>query len=418
MVIKVLRVVAYNVLFTFAGLILIALAGEGYLRLTMPFLKTNASPHFVQGVGHLRSPNSEVRYTNGLDFWTISRTNSLGFLDREPINPQRAAESCHIAMIGDSVVEAREVPIADKFHVRLEALAARHLPHLDITTAAYGRNNTGQINQLPYYDEFARHLSPKLIVLVFVHNDFVDNSPVLDAWRGRRLYPPLVTAQRGEDGTLTLRPPNPDYKSMPAVPQRYSSPRPWYADSVDFITSRSCFAFRLKKEMTLSFFPDGVERIERMTERAKRYSRLPGYASLLDEWQLTGDTTVEMIYNRKTLSPIFEKDLAFTAFGLDQFVERTECDGASLVILTTHGMRTRGHPIFDRLNAMAEARGIPVIDLYDYIRRQGADPETDPRWAHDYHWNEQGHQWAAEALLEYIKENPRVCTRPTDAGTP
>ena len=138
MVIKVLRVVAYNVLFTFVGLILIALVGEGYLRLTMPFLKTNATPHFVQGVGYLRAPNSEVRYTNGLDFWTISRTNSLGFLDHEPINPQRAAESCHIAMIGDSVVEAREVPIADKFHVRLEELAARHLPHLDITTAAYG----------------------------------------------------------------------------------------------------------------------------------------------------------------------------------------------------------------------------------------------------------------------------------------
>ena len=51
---------------------------------------------------------------------------------------ERAAASCHIAMIGDSYVEARQVPIADKFHVRLEELAARELRHLDITTSAFG----------------------------------------------------------------------------------------------------------------------------------------------------------------------------------------------------------------------------------------------------------------------------------------
>ncbi len=110
--------------------------------------------------------------------------------------------------------------------------------------------------------------------------------------------------------------------------------------------------------------------------------------------------------------------MAFTAFALDQFKERAERDGASLVILTTYTTGTRGHPIFDRLNAMAEARGIPVIDQYDYIRRQGADPESDARWTYDDHWNVNGHQWAAEALLKYIKENPEVCTRPTDAGMP
>ena len=364
----------------------------------------------MRGVGFTNKPNTEMRYTNGSDFWAIWQSNSLGFADREPIRSERAAESCHIAMIGDSFVQAKEVPIADKFHVCLEELAARHLPHLDITTSAYGLGGTGQINQLPYYDEFARHLSPKLVVLVFVGNDFVDNSPVLKPLRGRPLYPPFVTAQRGEDGSLTLRPPNPDYE-MPAVPQRHPSPRPWYADSVDFIISRSYFAFRLKK-VTLSFYPDGDGLLERMTERAKRYSRLPGYTSLLDEWQLTGDTTVWKIYNRKTLPPIFERDLAFTAFSLDQFVERTERDGTSLVILATYTMGTRGHALFDRLNAMAEARGIPVIDQYDYIRRQGADPESAPRWAHDGHWNVNGHQWAAEALLEYVKENPEICTRP------
>ena len=186
---RVLRVVAYNVLFTLAGLTLIALAGEVYLRgkvylqlkrLTMPFYTSKYPLHFVPKVGLMLKPNAEVLRTNRRDFWTIQRTNSLGFLDREPINSDHAAESCHIAMIGDSFVQAREVPIADKFHVRLEERAARQLPHLDITTSAFGLGGTGQINQLPYYDEFVRHLSPKLVVLVFVRNDFRNNSLILN----------------------------------------------------------------------------------------------------------------------------------------------------------------------------------------------------------------------------------------------
>ena len=188
---RVLRVIVYNVLFTFIGLGLIALTGEVYLRLKrsmMPFSTNRLPLHFVPKVGMILKPNAEVRRTNYRDFWTISRTNSLGFLDREPISPERAAESCHITMIGDSFVEASHVPIADKFRVRLEELAARHLPHLEITTSAFGISGTGQIQQLPLYEEFARKLSPKLVVLVFVRNDFSDNSPILTALR-RGVHP-------------------------------------------------------------------------------------------------------------------------------------------------------------------------------------------------------------------------------------
>ena len=120
---SVLRMIVYNVLFTLAGLVLIALTGEVYLRLKrslMPFTTKIYPQHFVPKVGMILKPNAEVSWTNFNDFWTIFRTNSLGFLDREPISPERAAASCHITMIGDSFVEAREVPIADKFQVRKE----------------------------------------------------------------------------------------------------------------------------------------------------------------------------------------------------------------------------------------------------------------------------------------------------------
>ena len=412
---RVLRVIACNVLFTFIGLGFIALTGEVYLRLKRPMMpfSTRIYPlHFVPKVGLMLKPNAEVNWTDHNDFWTISRTNSLGFLDREPIRSDRAAESCHIAMIGDSFVLAKEMPIADKFHVRLEERAARHLSHLDITTSAFGIASTGQINQLPYYDEFARHLSPKLVVLVFVQNDFRNNSPILTGlWQG--VHPdwqPFVTATRAENGTIKLRPPRLDWERF-RLPRLHKS---LYVRIVEYLSLSSYFAQGLRNNI-FALFPS---QYPHLTDRVKLLSELPAYESLFNGWQPKTRAEIQQQFEKKTLLPAFEKELAFTAFALDQFKERTERDGASLVILASHTMGTRGHGYFDHMSTLVEARGIPVIDQYDYIRRQGADPERDATWANDQHWNVQGHQWATEALLEYLKENPQVCTRPADIGTP
>ena len=149
---RLLRLVAWNAGLALAALVLAALAGEAWLRLTKPFM-SNASPMcFVPAVGLLHEPNAEVRWTNWHDFWTVSHANRRGFLDREPPPADRAAASCHVSLIGDSFVDAKEVPIADKVQVRLEALAGRRLPHLDVTTSAFGIAGTGQIAQLPFYD--------------------------------------------------------------------------------------------------------------------------------------------------------------------------------------------------------------------------------------------------------------------------
>lgn len=113
-------------------------------------------------------------------------------------------------------------------------------------------------------------------------------------------------------------------------------------------------------------------------------------------------------FQEGTDSPFYEEALAFTAFGLDQFKERAVRDGAALVILATHRMHRFGGGIFARMSEMAAERGIPVIDQGDYIHRQGAELD-DAGWAHDDHWSPTGHQWAAEALLEYLKQNQDVC---------
>ena len=405
---RILRLAAWNGLFISIALALLSLGGEAYFRVTKPFMHPVYPHEFVPGVGLLYPPGAEVRATNRLDFWTISRANRLGFLDREP--PPGPAAGCPVVIIGDSVVEAREAPLADKFHLRLEEMAAAQQPHLNLTAAAFGRGGSGQVEQLAFYDHYARAQRPRLVALVFVANDVWNNHPVLrgiDLGREPR-HLPYFTVARRPDGTPSLRPPAPDYWKfkLPAPPP----PPPSWADVVlNQAGQVSWFALWLKAKKENLFPPDTREAGRRA--HAELLSRRPDYAPLLADaaglsWNMEQDLADQLA--RGDLSPIYAEALEYTAFALAQFRERAARDGAALVIMTNHTIKARGPAIFDWLREMAAAQGLPVIDLADYIRRQGGRL-ADAHWRHDRHWNAQGHQWAAEALLEWIGDNEEVC---------
>ncbi len=406
---RALRLIGWNALILFAGLALIGVVGEAYWRLRVPFAEHHHPSTWSPTVGRGYPPNVAVRHTNYLDFWVESRTNALGFLDREPIGIERAAASCHIAMIGDSFVEALQVPIADKFHVRLEELAARDMGDLDVTTSAFGMVNTGQVGQLGYYDEFVRHFRPALVVLVFVPNDFKNNSPLLQAINRKNDPDRLkeVSATRGADGAITLRPPHPGPSRLAGLPPRRRA--------ADWPAGVSFFARWLYSKYDALSPPTPSSQLVTVADLLSR--RSPRYAALLDGFSTTRWYTGETFTVAQDLPASHEDALDFTAFAFDQFRERVDRDGAGLAILSTHAMRVRGGLGFDRLAALAEARGIPVIDQYDHILRQGAD-WRDAEWAHDRHWSAAGHQWAAEALLEYLKRNQDICTMRKPQASP
>ena len=134
----------------------------------------------------------------------------------------------------------------------------------------------------------------------------------------------------------------------------------------------------------------------------------PPYETLLDGWRPTARMRINDEFEKENPPPVFRESLEFTAFALDRFQERTQRDGISLVLLATHRMGQAGDRLTSYMNAMAEARDIPIISQYDYIVGRG-NTVADAHWAHDAHWNPAGHQWAAEALLEYLKQNQAVC---------
>ena len=411
----------WNAAWLILGLALIVAAGEIWIRAGTPFTESHIPTRFVPGVGLLNEPHAQVRYTNRQDFWTISRANRLGFLDREPPDADRAAEGCHVAVIGDSFVDAKEAPIADKVQVRLEELAAQRLPELDLTASAYGKGGTGQVNQLPYYDEYARRLRPKLVVLVFVLNDYVDNFGVLRALL-QGYHPeryPMVTAVRNRQGAIELRPPAADYAAhrLPMQPWRarwvlpfktLGFPRDLYlGDVLDGLLDEAADASYFVSWLGSVRFRTLMQPVEYLQ------TYFPGdYGHWLDDWswvhELPANSGVAWAFRQAEPPPFLERALDYTAFGLDRFRERAERDGFRLVILSAYVTGAKGDPPFDRIHGMAEARGIPVISQYDYIVRQGGRIE-DARFTRDNHWSAVGHRWAAEALLEWIERNRDAC---------
>ena len=402
-----LRMAAWNALLIISGLLLIALIGEAYFRLTKPFINSSAPFQFVDGVGLIREPNAELRFVDWYDdLYVSSRTNSLGFLDRQPVSPERAADGCHIAFIGDSFVEAKQTPIADKFHVRLEEMAARELPHLAITAQAYGITGAGQINQLPFYDEYARHLNPNLVTLVFFTNDFVNNSPVLQAldYGADIDKMPFMSAQKNAHGKPELRPPDPEYERF-LLPRL---PKTWYENARDQAIQVSYFAAWLN---TKNIWNDSGKATRQTAAWAAMLAQRPCCAALLDDWRPNHKYRLAFgaPFKKEHLTPVFQEALEYTAFGIDQFKRRADRDGANLAILAaTSHMGTRGDPQFDRLYAIAQPLNIPLISDYEYILKQGYDAQ-DGTWTFDGHWNATGHQWAAEAVLEWLKQNQHVC---------
>ena len=385
---RALRVVGWNAALLAAGLVLIAAAGESYLRATRPFAVRSTPRHLVPGVGYLYRPGSEIRHTNHADFWTVSRANSLGFPDREPIDAARAATGCHVTAIGDSFVAALEVPLADKFHVRLEAMARHELPRRGVTTSAFGHSGYAPVNELPFWDHYARHLRPKLLVLVLTLNDLWGNSPLLhgleSGWDPERL--PFVSVRRAADGTPKLAPPHPD---------------PAYRRD-----GRHHLAVALRSSYLVMWMRHHL---------ARRWPHLPAAVS-----DVLRDPRHRAIANAPPLwrwpaavrapklPPVFEEALPLFGFAIDQFVERTRRDKAEFVILATHKLGGRDDLAFGRLRALADARGIPVINQHDFIVSLGGRV-TDAEWPHDGHWSPAGHQWAAEALLEHLRRNPEIC---------
>ena len=156
-------------------------------------------------------PNAIVKYTNGFEFWTQDSTNSLGFMDAEPIIPKPPG-TFRVLLVGDSIVEALQVPLAQKTQTLLNAAFRKAMPDRNVDVHAVSRSGQGQGSQLGLYNAY-RQINPDLVILLFVQNDFSNNSVLLESVRSGFSpdhspwwFPTIVESEQ-----CKLRPPSVDW---------------------------------------------------------------------------------------------------------------------------------------------------------------------------------------------------------------
>lgn len=165
---------------------------------------------FNPDIGFTFKPNSTVRLTNGLDFAVEQKANSLGFLDYERVK-EKPDDLYRILVIGDSYVEAAQVAIEEKFHVILEKKLNEWSVKRPYEVMALGYSGCGTSNELSFYEEIGIHFDPDLVIILFVSNDFANNSSILEALRNgwHPYHPPrLFFEKNGENGfkRITIEP--------------------------------------------------------------------------------------------------------------------------------------------------------------------------------------------------------------------
>ena len=398
----------WSVLLPIVSLTLSLLVVEAVFRWRYPIRYSTLPTVFDPQVGLLLRPGSEMQNTNYSDYSLKQRANSLGFLDREPPGAKQPG-TFRILVIGDSFVEAQQVPIADKFHVLLEGMLKNRFPGQQFETAALGRSGVGTSAEFAYYEKFGRPFHPDVVVLVFVHNDFADNSPLLESinYGYEPEHSPWPLFEHDSNGQFRPIPPDSNFNhelvDIEPVPE---------------------VAFNLRKRLQWSSFVQwAVTRADRRfgwssrrqteqeSRRIAKLRTLPRYARLLEGWRHPNDLDFHEMFFAKEMPPVFNEAEAITDHAFSLLADDARRDGFKLVVLAIPPMSAT--PWWDsdkrhlddkgqliRLQRIAARYDFPVVDLAPEFAKRG-NPK-DAEWKYDSHWNVTGHRWTAEVLADYV----------------
>lgn len=360
--------VAPGLAISVAALCLAGAGAEFFFRESQRFPVTEIQwpRRFVPNVGHTMEPNADTKWTNGTDYWVVDKTNSLGFPDREPALPKPEG-TFRVMMVGDSFVEAAQVPLAQKTQTLLAADLKRKFPDLATDVVALGFAGTGQSNQLAYYERNRAAFRPDLVILLFVGNDFANNSALLESLRNGF---------------------HPDH-----VPRLY------------FNAGESCERIKIDNEWQSHLLAASSPQA-----RAQLLSDAsPVWKRALAGLDLPREDELDLLFYRDKMPPAFVDALASTRCAFAEWKRIAEEDHFKLLVAAVEGVRANGEGQLVKLRAILEPLGIPLLDLYPAFLAKGELAAA--HWKSDSHWAPTGHRWAAEAISDYLSQNKMISRR-------
>ncbi len=235
-----------------------------------------------------------------------------------------------------------------------------------------GYSGTGQANQLTFYEK-NRTLNPDLVILLFVGNDFANNSAILESVRNGWApdHYPRLFLKKESDGSCTRLPIRGDWSKF-TVPG--GSPG---------------------------------ERVKQLRAMSPEYDKAFG------SFEPEKDDVDAIFFRMDKLPPVFEEAVELTRCSLLEWKAHSGADRFSLIIVAAENVTAGGfvdHPNsrgqITRLRDLAQELDIPLLDLFPEFVRRGSI--ADARWKFDSHWSATGQSWAAAAITDYLEKNAYI----------
>jgi hypothetical protein len=317
-------------------------------------------------------------------------------------------------VLGDSYVEAVQVPIKDK----IQSIITDRLTDAGkkVETIALGFSGMGTANELLFYRNLGRKFKPDLVVLVFISNDFANNSPTLhginEGWhplKGPRFFYESDHLKQ----QVGVVPVNLDFQNhfMPVRKIEKPKEEPLPLDNV--------LAWSELYGMSRAIIKEFIGRDQKQalidnyfTQRIKFLRQTPFFETKLEGWNYPEDLDMNsMFFAKEPLPQVFQEALQLTELSLSLFKKETQKDGAELLVLSggfmvNHNIKKNWGRTIDpenmlkRLKAINQKLDIDTIDLIKIFNDKGTLKDT--RWRYDSHWNRNGHQWSGEAVADFV----------------
>ena len=336
-------------------------------------------------IGFRLRPHARYRWTD--EGFSEGRINAAGWRDRDYAEAKPAGIT-RILFLGDSYTEALQVPLDSTFHKRLERdLNARASGARRYEVPALGRSGMGTTEEYLTYEKWGARYDPDVVAVLFVLNDFTDNTREIDTHRDIRPY----FVER--DSALVL--------------------------DTSFVDSR---AFRARSRI------DALKAHSSLIALAtKTWNDLQARRALA-QLPAARDTAVSFEFDAR-LAPDSIPAFRITAKVLARFARQVHADGRRFVVFVSGEARQEDRamlaralqsPHFDPekpqrfLESLGAREGFDVVPLTPGFRAASA-AGAGPLWCSLHgsfgHWNSSGHAVAAEEMEAYFRSGPAALER-------
>lgn len=332
------------------GCLLAFTIGEIILR----WLGYAASDIYTQGQGGLLilNPNKNI-HIRGDCFQNDVKTNSYGFHSRE-YSLEKPEGVFRIALIGDSYIEAMQVK-QDKMVVSLLEQKLNSLnPHsYRYEVIPFGISSHGTSKSILYFENYVVQFKPDLVIGALALNDIEDDA--------------LDSGVPSDPGGI-LKPVKKILRKSVLIT----------------ILRKSYLIFRSAPEKNPDNLSSEVEIL------------LPEYNNF---WREAWIRQEELLKKFKEAATTNNADFMLLSL-TDGY--RVHQDLLEKFQITAQGNFIDLEKPEKLLSRLAKENQFPYLALNPLFKERAEKEEGKTIWPCDGHWNELGHQWAAEAIFDYL----------------